>query len=44
MMKIDIYSHIMPEKYLLAFRCKANQVAENREAKNPANEDLGMRL
>ncbi len=42
-MKIDIYTHIMPHKYLEAFSQKTKQITEQREARNGAVTDLEMR-
>ncbi len=42
-MKIDIFSHILPEKYLAALNKKA-KLTERRTTKNRATYDLDMRL
>ncbi len=44
MIKIDIYSHIMPEKYLTALIKKVKQVESTVEANCRANVDLRMRF
>ena len=43
-MKIDIYSHILPERYLATLREKVPRDYEVREAANRANSDINLRL
>ena len=44
-MKIDIFTHILPEKYMTAFSNKNNKFLEARGARNRgATVDLKMRL
>ncbi len=43
-MKIDVFTHILPEKYLAAFRKKAKPGTEFGEASNRAMTDIDMRL
>jgi uncharacterized protein len=43
-LKIDIYSHIMPKKYLAALSKVSPQVSDSWEVKNRANVDLETRL
>ncbi len=43
-MKIDIYSHIMPKKYLAALLKKAPQIAESNEVRSCTTIDLELRL
>ncbi len=43
-MKIDIYSHILPEKYVKYFGQKASKVLNSVEFRNRAVTDLNMRL
>jgi uncharacterized protein len=43
-MKIDIYTHILPEKYLAALTKKAKNISGFKELKNRAATDIEMRL
>jgi predicted TIM-barrel fold metal-dependent hydrolase len=43
-MKIDIYAHILTEKYLQAYAKNAPQILEHVEAKSKAVTDINMRL
>ena len=43
-MKIDIFAHILPEKYLKTYSQKNKAVLDWTEAKNPAVTDINMRL
>lgn len=43
-MKIDVFAHILPEKYLAAYSQKNKAVLEQGEAKNRAVIDLDVRL
>jgi hypothetical protein len=43
-MKIDIFTHILPEKYFKSFCKKTNKVLEARGAGNRAVADLEIRL
>jgi predicted TIM-barrel fold metal-dependent hydrolase len=43
-MKIDVYSHILPEKYLTAYGKKNKTVVESGEGKVRAVIDLNVRL
>ena len=43
-MKIDIYAHILTEKYLKIYSQKASKVLDSVEARNRAVTDINMRL
>ncbi|OGO21175.1 MAG: hypothetical protein A2144_04255 [Chloroflexi bacterium RBG_16_50_9] len=43
-MKIDIFAHILPEKYLKAYSQKNKSILDWIEAKNPAVTDINVRL
>jgi aminocarboxymuconate-semialdehyde decarboxylase len=43
-LKIDIYSHILPEKYLTALRKGSQQSVDSRETRNRAVVDIETRL
>ncbi|MFC2007362.1 amidohydrolase family protein [Chloroflexota bacterium] len=43
-MKIDVFSHILPEKYLAAYQKKARASDSINEARNRANCEIEMRL
>ena len=43
-MKIDIFSHILPKRYLMALTKKAIVSSEFKEKKNRANTEIDIRL
>ncbi|MFC1909541.1 amidohydrolase family protein, partial [Chloroflexota bacterium] len=43
-MKIDVFAHILPEKYLAAYQKKARSSDQITEARNRANCEIEMRL
>jgi len=42
--KIDVFCHILPEKYLSAFKKKSREISRANETKNIAVTDINMRL
>ena len=43
-MKIDIFTHILPEKYFKTYSQKNKAILEWVEAKSPATTDINIRL
>lgn len=43
-MKIDVFAHILPEKYLTSYKKKNKSILTNVEVRSPAVTDLNVRL